>query len=121
MNRPTRNTLFGCVLCLILAGFFACSAKAQDRTIYGGGMITCAEWQNYRQTGNSPMSLQAQSYVDGFLSGFNFASEGPDFILLRTKPIALYAWIDNYCAGKPLDRLATAIIRLKDDLITRTH
>ncbi|MDR6302680.1 hypothetical protein GGQ85_000356 [Nitrobacter vulgaris] len=30
MNRPTRNTLLGCVLCLVLAGFFACSAKAEE-------------------------------------------------------------------------------------------
>lgn len=28
MNRPTRNALSRCVLCLIFAGFFACSAKA---------------------------------------------------------------------------------------------
>ncbi len=31
MNRPTRNTLFGCVLCLILAGFYACGAQAQQK------------------------------------------------------------------------------------------
>lgn len=30
MNRPTRNTLFGCVLCLILAAFYACGARAAN-------------------------------------------------------------------------------------------
>lgn len=28
MNHTSRNTLFGCVLCLILASFYACSAHA---------------------------------------------------------------------------------------------
>lgn len=30
MNHYARNTLLGCVVCLILAGFFVCSAKASD-------------------------------------------------------------------------------------------
>lgn len=30
MNRPTRNTLFGCGLCLIIASFYSCAAKAQE-------------------------------------------------------------------------------------------
>jgi hypothetical protein len=28
MNRPTRNTLYGCCLCLILAAAYACKARA---------------------------------------------------------------------------------------------
>jgi hypothetical protein len=28
VNSPTRNTLFGCILCLIFAGYYASEAKA---------------------------------------------------------------------------------------------
>lgn len=31
MNRPTRNTLFGLVLCLILAGYYSCTVMADPR------------------------------------------------------------------------------------------
>lgn len=31
MNSPTRNTLFGMCLCLILAAFYACKAKADEQ------------------------------------------------------------------------------------------
>ncbi|WP_157088330.1 hypothetical protein [Bradyrhizobium jicamae] len=31
MNRPTRNTLWGCLLVLILAEFYSCDARAQER------------------------------------------------------------------------------------------
>jgi hypothetical protein len=30
LSSPTRNTLFGYVLCLILAGFYACGARADN-------------------------------------------------------------------------------------------
>jgi hypothetical protein len=31
MNRPARNTLCGCLFLLILAGFYSCKARAEDR------------------------------------------------------------------------------------------
>lgn len=43
MNHPTRNTLFGCILCLILAGFWSCAAKAADEnsvfTLYRNSVV----------------------------------------------------------------------------------
>lgn len=44
MNRPTRNTLFGCVLCLVLAGFWSCAAKAQDGQSANHVMAGCRNY-----------------------------------------------------------------------------
>jgi hypothetical protein len=43
-------------------------------------MVTCAEWQQYRSTGNKAAVLQLEAWIDGFLSGYNTASEETDFI-----------------------------------------
>ncbi len=65
-------------------------ASAQNKMYYGAGSISCAEWLRYRSTGNKPNSYQAQAWMDGFLSGYNVADDGADF-LAPLKPVAIYA------------------------------
>jgi hypothetical protein len=46
-------------------------------------MVSCGKWQQYRTAGGTG-SLQLEAYIDGFLSGYNVGSDGPD--LLAAKP-----------------------------------
>jgi hypothetical protein len=80
------------------------------------GMVTCAEWHQYRSTRNKPASLQLQAWIDGFLSGYNTASESKDFIAPRPESIAYYDWIDSYCDLNPLNRVMQAVMALKAEL-----
>jgi hypothetical protein len=92
--------------------------KPGDRMVYGAGMITCAEWQQYRSTGNKAAVAQLQAWIDGFLSGNNTASDDPDFIVPKPESFA-YAWIDNYCGQNPLNKVAQASVALKNELSAR--
>jgi hypothetical protein len=76
--------------------------RPSDRMAYGAGMVTCAEWQQYRTTGNKPAALQLQAWVDGFLTGFNMAISDADLLAPKPESVAYYTWIDNYCSQKPL-------------------
>jgi hypothetical protein len=110
-----RIILWGLAIVSALMG----SASAENKTVYGAGMITCAEWQQYRSSGNKPGSYQAQAWIDGYLSGSNSSGNGPDFIAPKPTDIAYYAWIDNYCAQNPLNQLMVAAFRLKQELLSR--
>lgn len=120
MNRPTRITMWGCAFCLVLAGFYGCKAQAEPRRMYGGGTVTCAEWQNYRTLGPKFHEIQSQAWIDGYLSGYNVGYGGQDFLLSGSSPVAFYAWIDNYCAGHPLDQLVMATTSLVQELVNRS-
>jgi len=73
MNRPTRNTLFGCVLCLILAGVYACAARAAgaDRDFDMACAITSAAEIATTTPGTAARNaaLQTNFYFLGRLSG----------------------------------------------------
>ncbi len=92
-----------------------------DRMVYGAGMVTCAEWQQYRSTNNRPATLQLEAWVDGFLSGYNMASEGRDVIAPKPESVAYYAWIDNYCQRNPLEKVVKAVFELKNELTSRAR
>src|SRR5438552_3119507 len=51
MNRPTRNTIAGAALCLVLAGFYSCQARAELDVGSGNYMLPHCEHyivSNYR-------------------------------------------------------------------------
>ncbi|SRR5260221_12879097 len=97
------------------------SASAQDKLVYGAGMVTCGEWQQYRSSGNKPASYQAQAWIDGYLSGSNASGGGPDFLAPKPSDVAYYAWIDNYCSQNPLNLLVQAVYLLKKELLSRVR
>src|SRR5258705_4408335 len=71
------------LLSLLLGIAAADGASAQNKTVYRAGLVSCGQWQEHRTTGNKASSYQLQAYVDGFLSGYNLASEGPDFLVRK--------------------------------------
>ena len=108
------------LLGLILGIAAADSASAQGRTVYGFAMNSCGQWQQYR-TAKDVASAHLEAYVDGFLSGYNMASDSPDLLAAtpNDKGVSLYIWIDNYCRDKPLNVLSQALMALKQALLAR--
>jgi hypothetical protein len=88
---------------------------------YGAGALTCAEWQQYRKKDDRFAILQLKAYIDGFPTGYNLGSDEIDFLNPKPESVAYYAWIDNYCSQKPLDKIVQALISLKDELVKRAH
>jgi hypothetical protein len=108
-------------LLLVCIGLFSPQpAFSGDKLIFGAGTISCAEWQKYRLSDDKPNIYQAQARVDGYLSGYNVASEDADLLLSKPSGIALYAWIDNFCVARPLDALAAAVTSLRKELSARS-
>jgi hypothetical protein len=97
-------------------------ASAQGRSVYGFASFSCGQWQQLR-TAKDVGSLQLEAYVAGYLSGYNMASTGPDFIAgsPNDKGVGFYAWIDNYCRSNPLDVLSQAMMGLKNELEARAR
>jgi hypothetical protein len=113
-----RRVLLGLIVTIVTVS--GAASAAGDKAFYGAGMISCAEWVRYRAIGDKPNSYQAQAWVDGFLSGYNLADdENVNFLEPSQSTIASYAWIDNYCGPKPLDKLVQAVIALKNELLVR--
>ena len=59
--------------------------------VMGAGMISCGEWLQFRSAQTSDgnvqqvsAALQAEAWIDGFLSGFNIGKPpGPDLLQSR--------------------------------------
>ena len=111
-----RTLLLGLVLVIAAAD----GASAQGRTTYGFSSHSCGQWQQSR-TAKDRGSLQLEAYVAGFLSGYNMAFTGPDFIAGTPNDtgVSFHIWIDNYCRSNPLDLLTQALLALKNELLAR--
>jgi hypothetical protein len=120
-KRALKCGLLIVSLCALFAAFQSNNAKADARVMYGAGTISCAEWQKYRLSDDKPNTLQVQAWVDGYLSGYNVASQDVDILSSKPSSIAFYAWIDNYCAVHPLDSVVQASDRLRKELARKAR
>jgi len=121
MVKQTYRTPLSLIASVALVMANAAQAADGDRMVYGAGMVTCAEWQQYRSTGNKGAVVQLQAWIDGFFSGYNTASEDIDFIAPKPETVAYYAWIDNYCGQNPLNKVMQAAVALKNELTARAR
>ena len=64
--------------------------------------------------------LAQTAWVQGFLSAFNYygGATAPN-IVTGIDANGVFAWIDNFCAGHPLDTIATASVALISELSNR--
>jgi hypothetical protein len=108
-----RTLLLGLVLVI------AAADGASARKIWGAGVTSCREWQENR-TQENLASWQQRSWIAGYLSGYNSASWGRDFLVRQPDAAAIYSWIDNYCRDNPLDDLIHAVTALKDEVASLT-
>ncbi|NOJ43035.1 hypothetical protein [Bradyrhizobium australiense] len=69
---------------------------------------------------NALQHIKLQSWLGGFLSGYNIGSGGVDF-LAQPSFDALTAWMDNYCRSHPLNGVAEAAVDLTKELRSRAE
>jgi hypothetical protein len=97
------------VLCAVLfaaASTLSLPANGGNITIGGSGGESCESWAEHR-----PHGAYTQ-WVLGFISGAAWrASSSETFDPLDgTNARGVWAWIDNYCAANPLEKIADAAV-----------
>lgn len=81
--------------------------------VSGHGSLQCGEWLEGRK-GNSLNTLGASTWLQGFLSGYNFSLDtqvGRD-----VKYQSIEAFVDKYCRENPLGKVADAAVSLVEKL-----
>jgi hypothetical protein len=58
-------------------------------------------------------------WVIGYISAFNVYRSPTGNLTAGTDTNGIYAWIDNYCAARPLDTIVKATDALIDELSQR--
>jgi hypothetical protein len=118
------------VLLALLALVFCFQAEAGEWRAYGWGPESCGAWTNVEAQrpqvksngmmfgGGSEVAAQTQ-WVLGFVSAFNLYQGPTPDLLHNVDADSVFAWIDNYCASHPLNRISTATIALILDLSKR--
>jgi hypothetical protein len=87
----------------------------------GYGSTSCGTWTAARKTKPWDTNIY-RAWVLGFLSGYNgYYPTGDRDISKGTDNEALMAWIDNYCAERPLDAIADAAQMLIVELNRRKN
>lgn len=98
---------------VILNGLASQALAQEDETILAFDALSCHDW-------NSPSVLNGkpalQDWMLRFLTGLSAVGAfRPDATPQVVTPQA-FAWIDGYCARRPLDGLSTAALELMNEL-----
>lgn len=116
----TRALKCSILLCIVLT---AVQGKAQDVRqsvweVYGAGNLTCGKWTLARENKNEMQVELMKQWVAGWVVSYNYylterTGKGrvstPDFDTMT-------AYLDKFCAEKPLTVLALAPAQMVQDL-----
>lgn len=101
---------------------FAAPVHAQTGRTYtmlGHGVSTCGSWTSDLKEG-SVTSRYDKVWLQGYLSAFNnYGSYPGGDVTAGVDADGLFAWMDNYCAAHPLDKIAKGAASLIDELRAR--
>jgi hypothetical protein len=90
---------------LVLSLLITVQAYATDTAVtVGAGSVSCGYWIEVRS--QTSLHHQLRQWVFGFISGFNWYTEGRQAI--AQDQAAVVAFIDQYCKNNPLDSLSLA-------------
>jgi len=106
----TTGVLLAVILVILLSG----PALSQETyMVFGTGTISCGAWTKDR-TDASVKSWQAEQWVSGYITAYNFwvEDEGGPVNRLPADGYGPIAWIDNYCQENPLEAVATAAAQM---------
>ena len=113
--------LWPAILLLLLASSLPARAASQvnQYVIFGAGSRPCVSWLQLRSQA-LPDSAILQSWVLGYVTSVNAnLLSGDRDVTGGAEPDALFSWIDNYCAGHPLDSLARAAGAMVDAYLAK--
>lgn len=123
MELETRTefnkiTIITSTFALLVVSFLFANENAQAeprRYISGEGIVECGEYLESRRENNPRQSYVYATWMRGFLSGYNIATSGRPVANIPS-PETILAYIDKYCAEKPLDLLGSCAIKLTKEL-----
>lgn len=95
----------------IAAGSIGLSGQS-DRTIYGAGTNSCAQWTESRK---SRAWFTSGQWVLGFVSAANTYSKTPP---AKSDAQSMARWVDDYCRDHEASDLAEAAQQLTEALLT---
>jgi hypothetical protein len=116
-------------LVLIVMSVISGSASAGEGrfVLWGAGNDSCAVFLQEKARATSRYSSQI-NWIAGYVSAGNgewsasMAKKGIKSDLLKdSDPVALEAWVVNYCTSHPLEYLGTAAIKLEQALLERVN
>jgi hypothetical protein len=103
----------------------AASAGEGRFVLWGVGNDSCAAFLQEKARASSKYSSQI-NWIAGYVSAGNgewtamMAKKGIKSDLLKdSDPVALEAWVANYCGSHPLEYLGTAAVKLEQTLLER--
>lgn len=121
MNRPTRSTLLECCLCLVLAAFYSCPARAEEPefTIYRA-FIACAQTEadKYQAVSNNATEIARAAVTkcnDPWRKGFADAMRQKKLIVgdrqrrLFRNEMELQDYVDKHVAAL-VDTITTYVL-----------
>lgn len=84
---------------------------------YGIGNASCGKWtQDLRDDPHGTARYMDISWLGGFITGMNASLRFGDITQGRDFP-GMSAWVDNYCAGHPLENVLGASENLVVELV----
>ena len=126
LRKPTMQ----CALKVFVTGvivFASGSALASDGrfVLWGVGNDSCAVFLQEKARASTKYWSQI-NWIAGYMSAGNgewsatMAKKGIKSDLLKeSDPVALEAWVVNYCGSHPLEYLGTAAVKLEQTLLER--
>lgn len=109
-----RHHLTALACCLAIATPASAKEATQFRWM---GDMTCGGWRATLADINTPPRAVLLNWVLGVIVGRS-ALRG-DNLLHDVEVSSVAAWLDDYCAAKPLDTLIQATFALEIDLVAR--
>jgi len=127
MRTFERAALKSALITMSIMSLSLRSASAGDSRfiLWGAGNDSCAVFMQ-EKTRATPRYLSQMNWIAGYVSAGNgewsatMAKKGIKSDLLKdSDPVALEAWVANYCGSHPLEFLGTAAIKLEQTLLER--
>ena len=100
---------------VLLMALSVAGASAQTTLVMGEGQVSCGTYLQDRRNAKTTQDYVYATWVRGFLSGFNFATQGKQ-VSGGTEPATILAYLDKYCRDNPLHFLAGGAFSLVKDL-----
>lgn len=79
---------------------------------------SCGYWTEQRRLGGGHSQIW-EGWILGYISGLNAFGPNDGDVAPDVRPEGLMAWVDNYCAAHPLDRISLAGFKLAEQLRKR--
>jgi hypothetical protein len=90
---------------LAVALMTGAAAKADFQAAGAGRFVSCGSWTSARR---DRAAVVYEQWILGFVSGVAWDLSAGRNPMNGLKNGAVWAWIDNYCQGHPIDMLGTA-------------